>query len=180
MLELHEVHVAFGTHNVLAGVSCVFEAGKITGLIGDNGAGKTTLLRTAATILSPMRGEVRLGHRALVHEDVGRRTQLGALIEKPGHYDELTVRENLVFFYSFHCSDARACQSAASRALDTFQLDAVGDEKVGRLSTGYRQRVAVARAFHPNVRTVLLDEPLAGLDPTTRSHLKGTMRSLAH
>ncbi len=177
-LELRDIFVSFGTREVLAGVSCIFESREITGLIGNNGAGKTTLLRAATTMLPPLRGDVLLDGQTLSHTDVDRRTHIGALIEKPGHYDELTVSENLAFFYSFHCADPRVCQREVSRSLERFDLDVVRNEKVGQLSTGYRQRLAVARAFHPNTQVVLLDEPISGLDPTTRSHLKDTMRSL--
>lgn len=149
------------------------------GLIGDNGAGKTTLLRTASTILTPQRGEVRLHGKPLTHDDLDLRSRIGALIEQPGHYDELTVAENLEFFYSFHAAAGEQLQHSVATSLSRFGLRSVANQKVGRLSTGYRQRVAVARAFHPSARVILLDEPLSGLDPTTRSQLKESIREIA-
>jgi ABC-type multidrug transport system ATPase subunit len=160
-------------------VSCRFSTGHTAGLIGDNGVGKTTLLRTATTLLTPSRGEVLLSGKPLLHDDLASRSRIGALIEQPGHYDELTVVENLEFFYSFHASAGEELTRAVSDAVERFALQHVKAERVGRLSTGYRQRVAVARAFHPNARVVLLDEPFSGLDPTTRNQLKGTIQHSA-
>lgn len=178
MLELIDVHVSYGPLPVLRGASCTFNPGRAVGLIGDNGAGKTTLLRTATTMLAPQRGEVRLSGKVLTHNDVPGRRRIGALIEQPGHYDELTASENLTFFYSFHVRAGKPLKDAVADAIETFGLSSVADQRAGRLSTGYRQRLAVARAFHPNARIVLLDEPLSGLDPTTRSQLKQTIHGL--
>ena len=168
-LRFDDVSKSFDGRPVLDGLNVSIEAGQIVGLIGDNGAGKTTFLRLAARILTPTAGRVVVFG---AEDPLMIRRRLGASLERPGHYDELTVSENLRFFYSFY-ADAKAPVDDLVRAsLEQFQLASVGDRAVGRLSTGNRQRLAIARALHPWADLVLLDEPLESLDPIARAQAK--------
>jgi ABC-type multidrug transport system ATPase subunit len=175
LLEFGCVAMQFGECLVFSNVSFQLATGEIAGLIGNNGAGKTTLLRLAAGMHRPSAGLIRrFGHSA--ERDWKRR--IGALIEKPGHYDELTVHENLEFSYAFYVRDRRARSEAIQERLCLFGLEHVSRERVGRLSAGYRQRLSLARAFHPGASLVLLDEPFDGLDPTIRTEMKDTLHTL--
>ncbi len=171
----------FGAVTALRDVDFHLGAAKIVGLIGDNGAGKTTLIRLAAGILTPSSGQVfTLGRRAM-RADAWLMTRLGALIENPGHYEELSVEENLRFAYSFHCGAGSlgTVGEAVDTALTEFRLANVAGSVVGKLSSGYRQRLALARALHPWARVILLDEPFLSLDPDVRGEIKGMLRKRA-
>ena len=107
--------------------------------------------------------------------------RLGALIENPGQYDELTVEQNLQFVYSFYdgTEGSKPDGDAVRDALTEFGLAAVARSAVGKLSSGYRQRLAIARALHPWARLVLLDEPFTSLDPDVRGEIKDLLRRRA-
>jgi ABC-2 type transport system ATP-binding protein len=174
-LEFIDVSKRFGSITVLSHIDLSIDAGSIVGLIGDNGAGKTTLLRLAARILTANEGTVRVFGET---DPIASRRQLGAFLERPGHYDELTVEDNLRFFYSFYGATPRELRAVVAHALEEFGLAQVRAAIPGRLSTGYRQRLAVARAAHPWARLVLLDEPLESLDPIARGQLKQQLLAL--
>lgn len=168
-LRFDDVSKSFDGRPVLDGLNVSIEPGQIVGLIGDNGAGKTTFLRLAAGILAPTAGRVVVFG---AEDPLMIRRRLGASLERPGHYDELTVSENLRFFYSFYAGANEPLDDIVRACLEQFQLAAVGDRAVGRLSTGNRQRLAIARALHPWADLVLLDEPLESLDPIARTQAK--------
>lgn len=177
VLDFDSVSMQFGERLVLSSISLELLAGEIVGLIGNNGAGKTTLLRLAAGIYRPSAGRLRRFGNGNT-DDVDWKRRIGALIEQPGHYDELTVQENLEFSYGFYARDRRARSEAIQERLCLFGLEQVAQERAGTLSAGFRQRLSLARAFHPEVALVLLDEPFDGLDPTIRNEMKNALRTL--
>lgn len=179
MIELHDVERRFGHRVVLHGVTLRLEPPGIVGLIGDNGAGKTTLMRLVAGILRPNSGTVRVFGRNPYVERAAVLRRVGALIESPGHYDELSVRDNLTYFFGFYANgDRTAVARHVDANIERFGLAAVTDTRAGELSSGYRQRLAIARAVHPWAELMLLDEPFNTLDPRSRNEIKVELRRL--
>jgi len=172
-LLFESVSKAFDGAMIVRDITFRLSAGEVVGLIGDNGAGKTTLLRLAAKLLTPSSGRVTVMGKT---EAVAARAHLGALIERAGHYDELTVVENLRFFLAFYGGETVERENAVATALGTCGLQRVKDTPVSKLSTGYRQRLAVARATHPWAHVILLDEPFESLDPLARHDIKQVLR----
>ncbi|MEP6619146.1 MAG: ABC transporter ATP-binding protein [bacterium] len=166
----------FKARSILSSVSIQIAAGSVVGLIGDNGAGKTTLLRLAAGVMRPTTGTVRAFGQDPYRDRRKTGRRIGAILEKPGHYDECSVRRTLTFWYGFYGDDG-ATSAAVDSALDLHGLRDVANEPVGQLSLGYRHRVALARAVHPAAELVLLDEPFDGLDPRARTDFKGVLRT---
>jgi heme exporter protein A len=160
-IELADLGRAYGERVALAGVSLELEQGRTLAVFGANGAGKTTLLRILATLLRPHRGTARVLGRELPGEGWAVRGKVGFLGHDPLLYRDLTARENLRFHARLH--------GVAATRIDTL-LDAVGmrrraDDPVHTYSRGMLQRVAVCRAVLHEPELLLLDEPLAGLDP---------------
>ncbi len=181
-LRFVAVSRSFGAVTALRDAEFSLGEQRIVGLIGDNGAGKTTLIRLAAGILLPSSGQVFTLGRAATREDSWLMSRLGALIESPGHYEELSVEENLCFFYSFYHSESDkrgVVREIVRSAIGEFGLASVARTAVGTLSSGYRQRLAIARALHPWARVILLDEPFLSLDPDVRSEVKDLLRKRA-
>lgn len=179
-LSFIAVDKSFDAVRALSAVTVSLTAGRIVGLIGDNGAGKTTFIRLATGILRPSSGEVRLLGRPADRNEPDLMTRVGALIEAPGHYEELTVAENLQFAFAFyHARSPRGTVAEVVRdQVRAFGLEAVADTRVGRLSSGFRQRLAVARAAHPWADVVVLDEPFVNLDPVVKIGIKQQLRDL--
>jgi heme exporter protein A len=160
-VALREVSRAYGDRLALVGVSLTLPRGATLAVFGANGAGKTTLLRILATLLRPHAGEARVLGHTLPREGWAVRGRVGFLGHEPLLYRDLSARENLRFHAQLH-------GVAAARGDDL--LEAVGmarraDEPVRALSRGMAQRVAICRAVLHQPELLLLDEPLANLDP---------------
>jgi heme exporter protein A len=160
-VELRDVGRAYGERVALAGVTLTLAAGRTLAVFGANGAGKTTLLRILATLLRPQAGVARVLGCELPREAWRVRGRIGLLAHEPLLYRDLSARENLRFHARLH-----GVGPARGEAL----LEAVGltrraDEPVRALSRGMAQRVAICRAVLHEPELLLLDEPLANLDP---------------
>jgi heme exporter protein A len=160
-IELRGLYRHFGERTVLRDLSVQVPAGSTLAVLGRNGVGKSTLLRILATLLRPHAGEVLVFGEALPRRAFAVRGQLGLLSHDPLLYRDLSGRENLTYHARLH--------GVGSERIEQL-LDAVGmrpraDEPVRQLSRGMVQRLAVCRAVLHNPRLLLLDEPLANLDP---------------
>jgi heme ABC exporter ATP-binding subunit CcmA len=154
-----------GRFPALAGADLDVDEGDILLLSGPNGAGKTTLLRLLAGLVPLHAGRATvLGHDLAV-DRTGARRSLALVGHETFCYDDLTTRENLRFAARAAGRSARA----ADAALERLRLERVADVTHGRLSAGQRRRLSLAIAVARDPRLLLLDEPHAGLDETTRA-----------
>jgi heme exporter protein A len=160
-IELEDVGRAYGERTALAGVTLTLEPGRTLAVFGANGAGKTTLLRILATLLKPHAGRARVLGRDLPADGWAVRGRVGLLAHDPLLYRELSARENLVFQARLH----GVALERVEALLDQVGLRARADEPVRTLSRGMAQRVAICRASLHEPELLLLDEPLANLDP---------------
>ncbi len=147
----------------LAGVSLEVAAGEVVGLLGPNGSGKSTLLKILAGLLAPTAGRCRVFGGDPAGFAVRRR--IGFLPEAPGFPPYLTGR-GVVRYHARLSGVPRADVNArCARMLDEVGLTEMADRRVGAYSRGWRQRLGLALALVHDPAVVLLDEPLAGLDP---------------
>jgi heme exporter protein A len=151
----------YGERTALAGVSAEVPAGATLAVFGSNGAGKTTLLRILATLLRPHGGSVRVLGRELPRDGWAVRGRIGLLGHDPMLYRDLTVRENLRFHARLHGVEPER----VSALLEAVGLTRRADDPVRTLSRGMAQRASICRAVLPGPELLLLDEPLANLDP---------------
>lgn len=163
----------FGAVSALDGLSFALSPGEIYGLLGPNGAGKTTALRIVCGLLVADAGDGHCLAAPLGTRPVG----LGYLPQGGGLYDDLTIAENLRFFARAHGLPRSADRVSAS--LETHGLAERAGQRVGTLSGGWRQRVALAAALLHAPRLLLLDEPTAGLDAQAREGLWQRLRMLS-
>ena len=156
------VRKAYGLRPVLRDVSLAVAAGQCAALLGPNGAGKTTLLRILATLTHPSRGSVTIAGLDALRYTREVRLIVGYVGHTPLLYDELTVRENLLFFARMYgLSDG---PTRADALLKRVGMQTRANDRVGALSRGQAQRVALARGILHDPRVLLLDEPDTGLD----------------
>ena len=160
-VALRELGRAYGERVALAGVTLDLPRGATLAVFGANGAGKTTLLRVLATLLRPHRGEVAVLGRALPREAWSVRGQIGLLAHEPLLYRDLSARENLRFHARLHDVD----EARGGELLEAVGMARRADDPVRSLSRGMAQRVAICRAVLHRPDLLLLDEPLANLDP---------------
>ena len=152
----------YGYLEVLRSVSLRIESGEFVALFGHNGAGKTTLLKLIATHIRPSTGTVKIfGEDAF--RDSGIRRKIGLVTHSSFLYDELTVRENLLFY-------ARQFGVEEDNFLDTVEFLGMNrwyNVRVKQLSHGLRKRADIIRALIHEPDLILLDEPFTGLDSET-------------
>ncbi len=161
VLALRGAGRRYGERAALRDVTLELAAGQTIGVVGPNGAGKTTLLRMLATLLRPHAGEVRVLGRDLPDDGYAVRGRIGFLGHEPLLYRELSGRENLRFHARLH----RAPPARVEQVLEAVGMERRADDPVAELSRGMVQRLAVARAVLHEPELLLLDEPLANLDP---------------
>jgi branched-chain amino acid transport system ATP-binding protein len=180
VLQLANITAGYGRSTVLRDVSVEIPSGSIVALLGPNGAGKTTLLRTAAGLLRPAAGTVRLNGAEVTKAPPHHRARGGLCLipEGRGIFRNLTVRENL------RMQVPRGAKGAAAGGLDrvlvTFPVlrERLG-QTAGTMSGGEQQLLALARCYLTSPRVVLLDEVSMGLAPKMVDEIFAAIVSLA-
>jgi ABC-2 type transport system ATP-binding protein len=139
----------------------------ITGLLGPNGAGKSTFLKVITGQLRPSKGTVQLlGRTVARNHEIFR--DIGFCPEQDAFYERMTGLEWVTALVRLNGLDEAAARQAAARALATVDLSEAADRKIGAYSKGMRQRVKLAQAIVHDPGVLILDEPLAGMDPIGR------------
>jgi molybdate transport system ATP-binding protein len=162
-------------------VELTVEAGKVVALLGPNGAGKTTVLRALAGLLPLSGGQVVLDGQVL--EDPSLRIRLpterrpvGMVFQNYLLFPHLSALENVAFGLRARGRGRTQSRQLAETWLDRLGLAGLGSGRPGTLSGGQQQRVALARALATDPRMLLLDEPLAALDVSTRAEVRRDLR----
>ncbi len=158
LLEIKELNKKFGNDLVLNNISLQVRKNSIYGLLGPNGAGKSTILKIIAGLLKPTSGEVFFDGHKWKREDLKK---IGALIESPPLYNNLTAFENL----KVHTTMLGLPDSRINEVLELVDLCNTGKKRAGQFSMGMKQRLGIAIAILNHPKLLILDEPTNGLDP---------------
>lgn len=158
-------------------VTCTVGPG-LTALLGPNGAGKSTLLKLATGQLRPTTGRILLhGHAPFANPRALR--YLGYVPELEGGYDEMTGREFVTMLGAMAGMRNPGLRTAVSGSIETVGMTAAADKRIGGYSKGMRQRIKLAQALVHRPSTLILDEPLNGLDPVARRDISRLLQELA-
>lgn len=169
----------YGATLAVDDVSLQVSQHEVLGLLGPNGSGKTTILRVLTGYLRPGAGSAQVGGSDLVHEGRAARARVGYVPEDAALYRHMRVNEFLVFMGRLRGLTGDRLRERVSFVRERLALDDVGATIIGRLSRGYRQRVAIAQAIMHEPELLVLDEPTNGLDPRQIIEMRGLLRSLA-
>jgi len=169
----------YGPRLAVDHVSLEVQAGEVMGLLGPNGSGKTTILRILTGYLRPSSGSAHVAGLDIVNDSLRARARIGYVPEDVPLYGSMAVREFLLFMARLKGLTGAAVAGAAASAIERLALGDVRRVLIGKLSRGYRQRVAIAQALlgHPDL--LILDEPTNGLDPRQIIEMRGYIRELA-
>jgi ABC-2 type transport system ATP-binding protein len=178
LLVIDSVTKSYGPHQALRGVSLGVEDGELFGLLGPNGAGKTTLLSILSCLMDPSSGAAVLLGRPLNTRDREVRRFIGLVPQELAVYNELTARENLLFFGELYGVKAPALGTRVEETLAAIGLVDRADDRVGSFSGGMKRRLNFGAALIHGPRLLLLDEPTTGVDPQSRNHIFEEVRRL--
>jgi len=170
---VRNLHARRGKEPVLHGLSLTVPRGIVMGLIGPSGCGKTTLMRSIVGVQIVQSGEVSvLGEPA---GSASLRHRVGYVTQDASIYDDLTVRQNLLYFRAV----LGAPRSDVDRVIEATDLGSSAGQLAGSLSGGQRSRVSLAGALLGSPELLVLDEPTVGLDPVLRVELWRLFHRLA-
>lgn len=169
LIETRNLCRKFGNQTAVNNVSLKIKEGEVYGLLGPNGAGKSTILKMLTGILRKTSGEILMEQKPWCR---GNLEKIGALIETPPIYENLTARENLkVRALALGIPDQRI-----DEVLKKVELMDTGKKKAGKFSLGMKQRLGIAAALLNDPKLLILDEPANGLDPIGIQELRKMVR----
>ncbi|WP_267382109.1 MULTISPECIES: ABC transporter ATP-binding protein [unclassified Sphingomonas] len=183
-LRIEALGVTLGRRPVLHDVSAILRPGRLTAILGPNGAGKSTLVKAAAALIPAAAGRVRIGDEDVARLDPrDRARRIGYLPQEATVHWNVAARDVVALgrlpYRSPHAAPSTDDRAAVERAMaDTVTLS-LADRPVNELSGGERARVLLARVLAGRPRWLLVDEPLASLDPAHRFDLVDRLKAAA-
>lgn len=178
ILNINALSKHYKSKKALDGVSLVLEAGHIYGLVGNNGAGKSTLLRLIAGLSSPNSGSISLFGSQTTKQLQQARQRIGALIETPALYADMTISQN-IRLQSILCKTPLGKQEIYDlRKRLGLPVQTIGNPRISQCSQGQRQRLGILMTLVGKPEFLVLDEPLNGLDPSGVTELREFLQEL--
>ena len=174
-IEVTGLRKGFGEWPVLWGLDLTVDRGEFLVVFGANGVGKTTLLKVLSSQARPDGGEVRIGGIDMKRDPASIRRLLGVVAHRGFLYEDMTCRENLIFYGRMY--GLGNSQRRVEELLGLVGLGARRNQRVRTLSHGMQKRLSIARAIVHEPSILLLDEPEAGLDQEALDMLGGLLAS---
>ena len=168
VLEVEGLTKRFGDFTAVQDLSFEVQPEEIFGFLGPNGAGKSTTIKMLCGVLTPTEGKARALGFDLFTEADRVRQQIGYMSQKFSLLEDLTVTENLAYFGQLYGLVGGELRDALRKRIHELQVRSLGDQLVRGLSTGEKQRVALAAATLHKPKMLFLDEPTSGVDPLRR------------
>src|SRR5439155_15580139 len=176
-IDVHGLTKRYGDRTVVDQLSMQVERGEIYGFLGPNGSGKTTSIRMMCGLLTPDAGSGHTLGLDVVREAGAIKRRVGYMTQRFGLYEDLSIRENLGFIARMYGMDRR--DERVNQSLAKLGLESRADQLAGRLSGGWKQRLALAACMLHEPELLLLDEPTAGVDPGARRDFWNEIHGLA-
>jgi ABC-2 type transport system ATP-binding protein len=165
VIQVKNLTKRFGDFTAVDHISFAVGAGEVVGYLGPNGSGKTTTIRMLLGLLRPTEGEGNVLGYDIRRQTEQLRQEVGYMSQKFALYNELTVKENLSFYAGIYGTTDRL---RITEVIELLGLSGLEEERVGGLSVGWRQRLALGTAIVHRPRLLFLDEPTSGVDPNAR------------
>lgn len=176
MIETKQLAKSFGNQWALYGVDLEVEKGGVTGLVGPNGAGKTTLFSLLCGFLKPTKGSIKILGLEPDHSDL--RSRISILPQDAILLKTIPVGKQLTMLAELQGYNKIKAQEESDRVLNLVNLFSSRKKNADQLSHGMLKRIAIAQAFIGSPELIMLDEPTAGLDPSTTDSIKSVIRTL--
>lgn len=169
---IKDLYKKYGSLNVLNGINLLIKENEIFGLLGPNGAGKSTLISIITGLVKQTSGNVIINGEDTSKNIQEVKKKIGVALQKDSFYDSLTVQENIEYFGSLYGINKRTLQERSARLLEMFSLSEKRNVAAIKLSGGMRKKLNIICSLIHNPDILILDEPMAGLDPVSKRNLR--------
>lgn len=178
MIELLHVRKNFGSFVAVDDISLSIPSGEFFGFLGPNGAGKTTTIKMMTGLFTPTSGEIIINGFDVVKQPQEAKSTFGYIPDHPYLYDKLTGREFIYYLGGLYKMEKDSLRENVERVIDLLELAGWIDKKTEDYSQGMRQRVTFAAAFVHRPKTIIIDEPMVGLDPRSARIVKDSLKQM--
>jgi ABC-2 type transport system ATP-binding protein len=177
-IQVNDLHKSFGETKAVQGVSFIVCRGDIFSLLGPNGAGKTTTISMLSTLLRPDQGDALVFGKSIRTDPMGVKAVLGVVPQEIALYEDLSARENLVFWGKMYGLRGGALKSRVDEILEVIGLTDRASGRVGKFSGGMKRRVNIGVALLHKPQLIYMDEPTVGIDPQSRRNILDSVVAL--
>jgi ABC-2 type transport system ATP-binding protein len=178
ILEVKDLVKKYGDFTAVKGISFDIKAGEIFGLLGPNGAGKTTTISMLSTLYTPTSGEATVGGYSVTKEPMAVRNLIGVVPQELALYDDLTARENLVFWGQMYGLSGKSLKKRVDEVLEQIGLADKAGNRVKTYSGGMKRRVNIGVGLLHKPSLLFMDEPTVGIDPQSRRAILDSVKAL--
>jgi ABC-2 type transport system ATP-binding protein len=177
-IKIAGLHRYYEDLHAVRGISLEIEPGTIFSLLGPNGAGKSTTISVIAGLLQPNKGEVEImGHPITTHTQQAKK-YIGVVPQEIALYDDLSGRENLLFWGRMYDLGGQKLKSRVDQILEMVELSDRQKDKVEKYSGGMKRRLNIGVALLHEPKIVIMDEPTVGIDPQSRRKILDSVKAL--
>jgi ABC-2 type transport system ATP-binding protein len=178
ILHVQNLVKNYGDFKAVKGVSFYIEEGEIFSLLGPNGAGKTTTISMLSTLYTPTSGDATIGGHSITKDPMGVRGIIGVVPQDLALYEDLTARENLIFWGQMYNLSGKPLTTRVDEVLEQIGLTDKAKDRVKTYSGGMKRRVNIGVGLLHKPRLLFMDEPTVGIDPQSRRAILDTVKDL--
>jgi len=178
ILEVRNLEKNYGDFKAVKGITFDIKEGEIFSLLGPNGAGKTTTISMLSTLYSPTAGDASIDGRSVSQEPMAVRQVIGVVPQDLALYEDLTARENLMFWGQMYGLSGQALKTRVEEVLGQIGLVDKAKDRVKTYSGGMKRRVNIGVGLLHKPKLLFMDEPTVGIDPQSRRAILDTVRDL--
>lgn len=177
-IQVQAMHKAFGEIRAVQGISFDIAQGEIFSLLGPNGAGKTTTISMLSTLLRPDSGDALVLGHSIRSDPMGVKSVLGVVPQEIALYEDLSARENLMFWGRMYGLRGKGLRLRVEEVLEIIGLTDRAKDRVGKYSGGMKRRVNIGIALLHKPQVIYMDEPTVGIDPQSRRNILDSVLAL--
>ncbi|HVM70894.1 MAG TPA: ATP-binding cassette domain-containing protein [Anaerolineales bacterium] len=178
ILEVKDLVKKYGDFTAVNNISFDIQEGEIFSLLGPNGAGKTTTISMLSTLYAPTAGEATIAGHSVTREPMAVRNLIGVVPQELALYDDLSARENLVFWGQMYGLSGRALKTRVEEVLEQIGLADKARNRVKTYSGGMKRRVNIGVGLLHKPQLLFMDEPTVGIDPQSRRAILDSVKAL--
>ena len=178
ILEVRNLVKQYGDFTAVKGISFEIKEGEIFSLLGPNGAGKTTTISMLSTLYTPTSGDATIGGHSITKDAMAVKQLIGVVPQEIALYEDLTARENLLFWGQMYGLSGKSLNSRVDEVLQQIDLTEKAKNRVKTYSGGMKRRVNIGVGLLHKPRLLFMDEPTVGIDPQSRRAILDTVKDL--